>query len=564
MADIPKGDIPESWKKKPPPAWKLAPPEEIVKSVDDKQYTLGLEKGWMRELPVEIKPGMHCYAALPKNVKAVGMPNPRSWSAMDDDWQLPDNWKEIVLKGFEERLGKFRSFKLFMDICVRCGACADKCHYFIGSGDPKNMPVLRAELLRSVYRKKFTTAGKLLGPIAGARDLTYEVLKEWWYYLYQCSECRRCSIYCPYGIDTAEITMMGRELTNLLGLNIDWIAGPVANCNRTGNHMGIMPHAFTEMIDFFLDEIEDITGKRIQPTFNRKGAEILFITPSGDVFGDPGTYTAMGYLMVLEELGLDYTWSTYASEGGNFGLFTSNEMMKKLNAKMYAEAKRLGVKWILGGECGHMWRVINQYMGTMNLDLAEGSKMEEPVNPLTGTKFENASSTKMVHITEFTSDCMKNGLLKLDPSRNDHLTVTFHDSCNTARGMGIFEEPRYVIKNVCNNFYDMPSSAIREQTFCCGGGSGLNAGEDMELRMRGGLPRANAVKYVHEKYGVNKLACICAIDRAVLPNLMEYYVPEVDVTGVHELVANALIMEGEKKRTVDLRGEPLPGREEDE
>jgi hypothetical protein len=86
----------------------------------------------------------------------------------------------------------------------------------------------------------------------------------------------------------------------------------------------------------------------------------------------------------------------------------------------------------------------------------------------------------------------------------------------------------------------------------------------MELRMRGGLPRANAVKYVHEKYGVNRLACICAIDRAVLPNLMEYYVPEVDVSGVHELVANALIMEGEKKRTVDLRGEPLPGREEDE
>jgi Fe-S oxidoreductase len=239
-------------------------------------------------------------------------------------------------------------------------------------------------------------------------------------------------------------------------------------------------------------------------------------------------------------------------------------MMKKLNAKMYAEAKRLGVKWILGGECGHMWRVINQYMGTMNLDLAEGSNLEEPVNPLTGTKFESANSTKMVHITEFTADCMRNRKLKLDPSRNDHLTVTFHDSCNTSRGMGLFEEPRYVIKNVCNNFYDMPANAIREQTFCCGGGSGLNAGEDMELRMRGGLPRANAVKYVHEKYGVNKLACVCAIDRAVLPNLMEYYVPEVDVCGTHELVANALIMEGEKKRTVDLRGEPLPGREEDE
>lgn len=540
------------------------PKPEEMRQIKHEPITLGLEKGWMSTLPVEIKEGMHCHAAQEKNLKAVKMPNPRQWSVMDDDWKLPKNWKEIVIEGFKDRLGRFRSFKLFMDICVRCGACADKCHYFIGSGDPKNMPVLRAELLRSVYRKHFTVAGKLLGPIAGARDLDLEVLKEWWYYLYQCTECRRCSVFCPYGIDTAEITMMGRELTNLLGLNIDWIAGPVANCNRTGNHMGIMPHAFKEMIDFFVDEIEGITGVRVDPTFNRKGAEILFITPSGDLFGDPGTYTAMGYLALFHQLGLDYTWSTYASEGGNFGFFTSNEMMKKLNAKMYAEAKRLGVKWILGGECGHMWRVINQYMGTMNLDLARGSKMEDPVSPITGTKFENATSTRMVHITEFTADLIRNKKLRLDPSRNDNKIVTFHDSCNTSRGMGIFEEPRYVIKNVCNHFYDMPPGTIREQTFCCGSGSGLNAGEDMELRMRGGMPRANAVKYVHEKYGVNMLACICAIDRAVLPNLMDYWVPGVNVTGVHELVGNALIMDGEKERTTDFRGEPLPGREDSE
>jgi hypothetical protein len=86
----------------------------------------------------------------------------------------------------------------------------------------------------------------------------------------------------------------------------------------------------------------------------------------------------------------------------------------------------------------------------------------------------------------------------------------------------------------------------------------------MELRMRGGLPRANAVKYVHEKHGVNMLACVCAIDRAVLPDLMQYWVPEVDVTGVHELVGNALILDGEKERTTDLRNEPLPGVEIEE
>jgi Fe-S oxidoreductase len=260
-------------------------------------------------------------------------------------------------------------------------------------------------------------------------------------------------------------------------------------------------------------------------------------------------------------MGLDITWSTYASEGGNFGFFTSHETMKRLNAKMYAEAKRLGVKWILGGECGHMWRVIHQYMETMN---GPADFLEEPVSPITGTRFENARSTKMVHIAEFTADLIHHNKLNLDPKRNDHHIVTFHDSCNPSRGMGMFEEPRYVIKNVCNNFYEMPANTIREQTFCCGSGSGLNAGEDMELRMIGGMPRANAVKFVHEQFGVNMLACICAIDRAALPALMNYYCPEVNVTGLHELVANALILPGETERTTDLRGEPLAGTEEDD
>ncbi len=535
---------------------KIPKPQELFKSID---YSIPKKK-W-EDVPPDFSEGKYCYPTKRKNLEYLDFPtNKGEWSPTDEDWQLPDNWEEIIHNGFKERLEKYRSLKVFMDICVRCGACADKCHFFIGGGDPKNMPVLRAELLRSVYRKDFTTAGKILGSIAGARKLTPAVIKEWFSYFYQCSECRRCSVFCPYGIDTAEITMMGRELLSLLGLNINWVLEPVANCFRTGNHLGIQPHALKEMIEFFCDDIEELTGVRITPQFNRKGAEVLFITPSGDYFADPGTYTMMGYLMLFEHIGLDYTMSTYASEGGNFGLFTSAEAVKRLNSKMYMEAKRLGVKWILGGECGHMWRVINQYMDTMN---GPADFLEVPVSPITGTRFENAASTKMIHITEFTSDLIKHGKLKLDPSRNDKFKVTFHDSCNPSRAMGLLEEPRYVIKNVCNHFYEMPEGTIREQTFCCGSGAGLNTEEIMDLRMRGGLPRANAVRYVHDKYGVNMLACICAIDRAALPPLMQYWVPEVGVTGVHELVANALVMDGEKERTVDLRGEPLKEEEED-
>ncbi len=532
---------------------KLQKPEQLVQ-IDFAPS----KKDWM-DPKVEIRKGTFNWAAIPKSTKYLDLPNVRKWQPTDDDWQLPDNWKEIILEGFRDRLKRFRSLKIFMDICVRCGACADKCHFFIGSGDPKNMPVVRAELLRSIYRNDFTTAGKILGSIAGGRKLTKDVIREWFLYFYQCTECRRCSVFCPYGIDTAEITMIGRELLNLLGLDIDWISTPAANCFRTGNHLGIQPHGFQDSVDFAIDDIEDNTGVRVDAPVNKKGAEILFVVPSADYFADPHYYGFMGYLTLFHEIGLDYTFSSFASEGGNFGLFHSNEMMKRLNVKIYSEAKRLGVKWIIGGECGHMWRVLHQYMDTMN---GPADFLEAPVSPITGTKFENAKSTKMVHICEFTADLIKHGKIKLDPSRNDKWKVTYHDSCNPARAMGLLDEPRYILNKTCNHFYEMPENTIREQTFCCGSGSGIGTDENMEMRMRGGFPRANAVQYVKDKHGVNMLSCVCAIDKATLPPLMEYWVPGTEVCAVHELVGNALIMTGEKDRDNDLRGEPWAGEED--
>ncbi|MDA3971140.1 MAG: (Fe-S)-binding protein [Desulfobulbaceae bacterium] len=528
-------------------------------------FTGAIPKADWQDTFTEFKEGNFAYPAKPEMVDYHGFPNSRVWSPDEEDWKLPDNWETIILQGLKDRLGKFRSLKLYMDICVRCGACADKCHFFLGTGDPKNMPVLRAELLRSVYRNEFSVGRKILGKMMGNRPMTANVLKEWFMYSYQCTECRRCSVFCPYGIDTAEVTMMMRELLHLVGVGINWILEPAANSNRTGNHMGLQPHTFKENISYLVDDIKEITGVDVHPTFNRKGAEVLFITPSADVFAEPGIFTFMGYLLMFEHIGLDYTLSTYASEGGNFGLFTNNEMMKKLNAKMYAEAKRLGVKWLLGGECGHMWRVLHQYMDTMN---GPADFLEVPKSPVTGTVFKNAASTKMIHISEFTADLIKHKKLKLDPSRNAHRVPTFHDSCNPARAMGLLDEPRYILDAVVPTWHEMNENTIREKTFCCGSGTGLNTGEIMELRMRSGLPRANAVQEVNEKYGVNCLANVCAIDRATLQPLMEYWLPntsddpmrttDVDVIGLSELVGNALVMDGEiENREQGLRFEEL-------
>ena len=104
------------------------------------------EEDWT-EVKTDFRPGSWIYPGKPKHLEYLGLPNAREWNPTEDDWDLPKDWQKIIHEGLKDRLEKYRSFKIFMDVCVRCGACADKCHFYIGGGDPKNMPVLRAELL---------------------------------------------------------------------------------------------------------------------------------------------------------------------------------------------------------------------------------------------------------------------------------------------------------------------------------------------------------------------------------------------------------------------------------
>ena len=104
---------------------------------------------WLDVKP-EFTPGSFCYPAKKDTMELLHMPNPHEWDPSAEDWNLPENWEQILCDAFADRLEKHRSLKLFMDICVRCGACADKCHFFLGTNDPKNMPVLRAELPLSI------------------------------------------------------------------------------------------------------------------------------------------------------------------------------------------------------------------------------------------------------------------------------------------------------------------------------------------------------------------------------------------------------------------------------
>ena len=147
--------------------------------------------------------------------------------------------------------------------------------------------------------------------------------------------------------------------------------------------------------------------------------------------------------------------------------------------------------------------------------------------------------------------------MDMDPDQLDKVLETLEALGVVTREVLHDQSDIAVLRAVCPEFVEMPPHTIREETFCCGSGSGLNTEEIMELRLRAGFPRGNALRYVQEKNGVNWMSCVCAIDRATLPPLANYWAPGVTVSGLHELVANALVMKGEQPRTMNLRQEDL-------
>ncbi len=452
---------------------------------------------------------------------------------------LVDGWKEKAIDKMGDLLGRYRSLQVFMDSCVKCGACTDKCHYFLGTQDAKNMPVARQDLLRSVYRRYFTFAGKYFPNwLTGAKDLTEEVVDDWYSYFHQCSECRRCAVFCPYGIDTAEVTMAAREIMAHIGKGQKYSNEIIGKVFTIGNNLGLPEKALANVLEGLEEDVEYDIEVPVKFPLDQKGADILLVTPSADFFAEPHIDGLIGYAKVFHATNTSWTLSSVASEAANFGLFIgSYENMQRISMRIREAALQLGVKRIVYGECGHAWRVGYSFLNTL-------------AGPF---DFLDQNYPIPQHICEFTLDKLEKGELNIDKSRNDEMTLTFHDSCNVARASGMgnkpggqFEIPRAVIKAVCNNFVDMEQDTIHDATFCCGGGGGLLTDDLMELRVKGILPRATALKNVVEENGVTHMAAICAICKSQFTKVLPYYGFTMDqIVSVHQLVSNAIILEGQ-------------------
>jgi Fe-S oxidoreductase len=309
----------------------------------------------------------------------------------------------------------------------------------------------------------------------------------------------------------------------------------IAKVFKIGNNLGLPEPALADTLEGLEEEVEEDTGIPIKFPLDVKGADIMLVTPSADFFAEPHVDGLIGYAKVFHEAGASWTISSYASEAANFGMFIgSYENMRRVSRRIRKAAKDLGVKRIIFGECGHAWRVAYSFLNT----LAGPWDFLDPNYPVPQ------------HICEYTHDLIQQGKLKFDKSENDHMTLTFHDSCNVARASrmgdkpgGQFRIPREIIKATCNNFYDMPSDTIGEATFCCGGGGGLLTDDLMEIRVKGAMPRMQAYKTVVEDHGVTNVAAICAICKTQFAKVLPYYGFTMDqIISLHQLVGDALIL----------------------
>ncbi|MCG6975915.1 MAG: (Fe-S)-binding protein [Acidiferrobacterales bacterium] len=464
------------------------------------------------------------FVAKPDHQASVGFPG-----------ELVDNWEAKAVEKLGDIARNNKAFKVFLDSCVKCGACTDKCHYYLGTTDPKNMPVARQDLLRKVYRRYYTFSGKYFPWLVGAEDMTQEVLDDWYSYFHQCSQCRRCSVFCPYGIDTAEISMAAREIMDTVGKGQKYCNEIIGKLHKIGNNLGLPEPALADTLEGLEEDVKDETGVDVRYPLDVKGADVLVITPSADFFAEPHIDGLIGYGKVFHQAGISWTLSSYASEAANFSMFIgSPDNLRKVAMRIRDAALDLGVKRIVVGECGHAWRVAYSFWNTL-------------IGPF---DFLDKNYPVPQHIIEVTHGLMQRGALKIDKSANDDRRITFHDSCNVARASrmgnfpgGQFVLPREVIKGVANHYFDMAPETIHENTFCCGGGGGLLTDDLMELRVKGAMPRMQALKRVVEENDVNFLAAICAICKSQFTKTLPYYDFPMDMIGsVHQLVSDAIVL----------------------
>ncbi len=113
--------------------------------------------------------------------------------------------------------------KLYSEICAKCGTCATVCPVYYGKEDKSLNPAVRSDRIRNLYKRNNTLLGKLFSKFSKKGEFKEEEIQEWIKEFYECTGCRRCATYCPFGIDNSVITRKGRAIIDKCQAQANWL-----------------------------------------------------------------------------------------------------------------------------------------------------------------------------------------------------------------------------------------------------------------------------------------------------------------------------------------------------
>ncbi|MBI5533817.1 MAG: (Fe-S)-binding protein [Deltaproteobacteria bacterium] len=391
-----------------------------------------------------------CECSLDDTV-LLSLPKPKS---LREERELADKFVAGLQKLFtkENNWTFLQPLVLSMEHCAKCQTCSDACHVFLESGgNDVYRPTYRAEILRRLYYRHVREGGLLSGLTHGRVGMTWTTVARLIELAYRCNLCRRCAQTCPIGVDNA---LIAREIRKLCSQELG-IAPKELHEKGTmlqlsvGSTTGMNSLVVKDNMDFIDEDMSEKTGVKLQSKWDVEGADVLLIHNAGEILAWPENPGA--FALILEAAGISWTLSSElaAYDGVNYGLFYDDAQFARIALLHAQAAKKLGVKKIVAGECGHEHKalmVIADRVLTGDLNIPRESSfvlLEEIVN---------------------------SGKLKLDPSRNN-FPVTLHDPCNVVRLMGIVEPQRRILRKIAPQFREMEPHGV--DNYCCGGGSGF-------------------------------------------------------------------------------------------
>ena len=472
------------------------------------------------------------YETCLDGVSALFLPRPKN---REEENVLVDKF----LSGLEKLLSQNDNWTFWqplmqsLESCVRCQTCSEACPVYLASGKQEiYRPTYKSEVLRRIINKYIKKRGKLLSKLTGNDiDLNWTTVARLAELVYRCSLCRRCAQHCPLGSDNG---LIGRELRKLFSQEMGIApkelhdSGSVQQL-KVGSSTGVSPAAFGNMVEFMEDEIEEKLGRRIKIPVDLEGADILLIHNSGEFMS--WIENPVAFAILFEAAGLSWTLSSeiYGYEATNYGTWYDDVQFARIAIKQVQVARKLKVKKIVMGECGHAHK---------GLIVVADRILVEDLN------FPRESFLPILE------DLVCHNRLKLDPQKNN-FPVTLHDPCNVVRLMGIVAPQRRILEKICPQFREMEPKGL--ENYCCGGGSGFAIIQSTNFKeWRVNISSRMKLKQILMAFqdvpdpGIRKYVCApCSNCKGAIRDILDsndlWNSNSIYYGGIVELVANAMV-----------------------